>query len=203
MDYIEYLSSVLSPENYEEYGDYSYDEQNELFLKFKKPFDQLNKLSFDENERLFPLYLEQAVILAIDGNPVAQDFLAYIYKKGRTDIMKPNLLRAYEWGIIASDNCSMLAIDRLKFFFNPAYDKIAESPKLQIIVDKFELSSDIIEYFFAYNLANMMLSISDITLERLSKEPIYPEDFSDVKIRELERIRDRVIENMLDLLAKS
>lgn len=203
MDYKKYLDEVLSENDYEAYGDYSYDEQNDLFLKFKKPFDQLNRSNFSDNEKLFPEYLEYAIILAINGNPVAQDFLTYIYKKGRTDIMKPNLLRSYEWGILACDNCSMLAIDRLKFFFNPAYEKIAENPKLQTIVEKFDLTDDIIEYFFAYNIANMMLSISDISLSRLSKEPIYPEDFTDVKIRELERIRDRVIENMLDLLEKS
>ncbi len=202
MDINKYLDDVLLPEEYEEYSDYTYEEQNDLFLQFKKPFDELNKLSESKMLKLFPEYLEYAVILAVGGNPVAQDFLVYIYKKGRTGVMKPNLLRAYEWGVISSDNFCMLSIDRMKFFFNPAYDKIAGSSKLKTIVDKYDLTADIIEYFFAYNIADLMISASDISLEGMSKKDIIPEEFQDNKIRELENIRDRVIENMLDLLAK-
>lgn len=202
MDINEVLDNVLPAEKYEEYQDYTYQEQNDLFLEFKKPFDGLNRMSRSKIENLFPEYLESAVILAVGGNPVAQDFLVYIYKKGRTGVMKPNLLRAYEWGIISADNFSMLTIDRLRFFFNPAYEKIAGSSKLNDIVEKYNLMSDNIEYFFAYNIANLMLSASNISLEGMSKKDIIPEDFQDNKIRDLENIRDRVIENMLDLLLK-
>ena len=48
----------------------------------------------------------------------------------------------------------------------------------------------------------MIMSASDISLERLSKEELIPQDFSEVKVKELERVRDRVIENMLDLLLR-
>lgn len=202
MELIEKLDKVIKPEQFEEYGNMSYEEQNDLFLKFKKPFDYLNTLNTEEGNYLFPKLLEHAVILSINGNPVAQDFLTYIYKKGKTGVMKPNLLRAYEWGIIASNSISMLAVDRLKFFYNPAYEKIASSDKLDEIIRKYDLTVDDIEYFFACNIADMIMSASDISLERLSKEELIPQDFSEVKIKELERVRDRVIENMLDLLLR-
>ena len=202
MDLTKKLDKVISPDLFDDYGNMSYDEQNELFLKFKKPFDYLNTLDPEEGNYLFPKLLEHAVILAINGNPVAQDFLTYIYKKGKSGVMEPNLLRAYEWGIIASNSISMLAVDRLKFFYNPAYEKIASSDKLHDIIDKYDLNENDIEYFFACNVSDMIMSCSDISLERLSKEELIPHDFSDVKIRELERVRDRVIENMLDLLLR-
>lgn len=202
MNINEVLDAVLPIEKYEEYSDYTYEEQNDLFLEFKKPFDELNKMSESKMLKLFPEYLESAVILAVGGNPVAQDFLVYIYKKGRTGIMQPNLLRAYEWGVISADNFCMLTIDRMRFFFNPAYGRIAGSSKLEAIIKKYDLTADIIEYFFAYNIADLMISASNISLEDMSKKDIIPEDFQDSKIRELENVRDRVIENMLDLLLK-
>jgi len=202
MELLEKLDNVIDSSLYEEYGNMSYDEQNAYFLKFKKPYDYINMLDSEEGNYLFPKLLEHTVILAINGNPVAQDFLTYIYKKGKTGVMEPNLLRAYEWGIIASNSISMLAVDRLKFFYNPAYEKIASSDKLQDIIEKYDLTEDDIEYFFACNIADMIMSCSDISLERLSKEDLIPQGFSDVKVKELERVRDRVIENMLELLLR-
>ena len=44
------------------------------------------------------------------------------------------------------------------------------------------------------------MSVSNVNLKELSKLPVIPEKNADEELRELERIRDRVIENMMSLL---
>jgi len=194
------LEDVLPTTEYENYADLSREEQNDLFLKIKKNVDEVNDLKNDEIEAKFMEILENVVILAVEGNGACQDYLSFLYKKGKIDIMKPNYLRAYEWGLIACQSGSKLAVDRLKFFFDASFLSISQNEKLPKIIKEYNLNKDTIEIFFASNIADMMISCSSINLLRLSKEPLIPIDYSEEKMRELERIRDRVIEDMMNKL---
>ncbi len=178
----------------------TFDEQSQLYRKFKRQFDALSIYNIDRANEEYEAYLEETVMLACEGDVIAQDFLTYIYKKGRVELFENNLLRAYKWGIIASANGSKLSISRLKFFYQPAFYKIAEHPKLDEVIDNYNLTSENIEYFFGSALADMIMSVTDVNLKEMSQLPIIPEPFSDESLRELERVRDRVIENMMSLL---
>jgi len=200
MEVLEKMRNILDRDKYFDYGNMNYEEQNDLFIKFKSIFDELKRHSEEYEYENFPIYLENAVLLAVEGNPVAQDFLTYIYKKGKTNVMQPNVLRAYQWGIIASDNLSMIAIDRLKFFYLPAFDKISQSDKIDCIIEKEGLTSNIIEYFFAANIASSIMLATDLSLEKMMKEEIIPENFSVQEVHELENLRDRVLSGMIEKL---
>lgn len=178
----------------------SFDEQSALYRKFKRQFDKLSEYNLTTANEYFQEYLEETIIFACDGDAIAQDFLCYIYKKGRTGLFEDNLLLAYKWGIVASANGSKLSISRLKFFFQPAFYTIAEHPKLQEVIDNYDLTSENIEYFFASALSDMIMSASNVNIKSMSKLPAIPEPYTDENLRELERVRDRVIENMMSLL---
>lgn len=178
----------------------SYDEQSKYYRMFKKQFDSLSDLNHKMANELFYQYLEETIILACGGDVIAQDFLAYIYKKGWDGVLKDSVLRAYKWGIVATANGSKLSSARLKFFFQPAFYVIAEHPKLDTIIDSYNLTSKNIEHFFASALSDMIMSASDVNLKALSQLPIEPQVQTDENLRELERVRDRVIENMMSLL---
>ena len=180
--------------------DMTFDEQAQLYRRFKVQFNAL--AVYNEtiaNEKFYQL-LEECVLLAVDGDAIAQDFLTYIYKKGRNGLFEPNILRAYKWGIIASASGSKLSMNRLKFFFQPAFYKIAEYDEVDKIAEEYDLTPENIEYFFARALSDMIISASDVNMIALSKLDIIPDELSEEDLRELERVRDRVIGNMINLL---
>ncbi len=182
------------------FAEMTFDEQAELYRKFKKQFDALSVYNLAKANELYKEYLEETIMLACNGDVIAQDFLTYIYKKGRTGIFEPNLLRAYQWGIIASSNSSKLSINRLKFFYLPAFDEILYHPKLDECIINHNLDENNIEYFFGTALAEMITSVSDVNIKSMSKLPLIPDEDNDENLRELERVRDRVIDNMMNLL---
>lgn len=184
----------------EKYIDMSFDEQASLYRKFKAQFNALSVFSKQSADEKFYELLEECVMLAVEGDVIAQDFLAYIYKKGYDDLFEPNVLHAYKWGIVASANGSKLSMDRLKFFYQPAFYKIAEYDEVDQIIDEYKLNEENIEYFFARALADMIMSASNVNLVSLSKLDIIPNNFSEEELRELERVRDRVIGKMIKLL---
>ena len=183
-----------------EFENMTFDEQSALYRSFKRQFDKLSEYNLKTANEYYYDYLEQTIIFACNGDAVAQDFLCYIYKKGRSELFEDNLLLAYKWGIVASASGNKLSMTRLKFFFQPAFYIIAEHPKLDEVIKNYNLTSDNIEYFFASALSDMIMSVSNVNLKELSKLPVIPEKNADEELRELERIRDRVIENMMSLL---
>ena len=177
-----------------------FDEQAKYYRAFKKQFEALNQYNSRTANDLYYQYLEETIMIACNGDVVAQDFLAYTYKKGREGIFEPSTLRAYKWGIVATANGSKISAQRLRFFFQPAFYVIAEHPKLDQVIQEYDLTSDNIEFFFASALSDIIMSASDVNVKELSKLPVEPQDGIDEGLRELERIRDRVIDNMMDLL---
>ena len=49
-------------------------------------------------------------------------------------------------------------------------------------------------------LSDMIMSVSDVNIKVMSQLAVIPEPFTDESLRELERVRDRVIENTMKLL---
>lgn len=198
-EYME-IKQVWNEEIAKDFANMSFDEQAKLYRRFKVQFNALSEFSPSIADEKFCKMLEECVLLAVDGDVIAQDFLTFTYKKGRDGIFAPHVLRAYKWGIIASANGSKLSINRLKFFYQPAFYKIAEYEELDKIIDEYNLTTDNIEYFFASALADMIMSASNVNMVSLSKLDVIPEPFAEEDLRELERVRDRVIGNMINLL---
>ncbi len=194
------IKQVWNDEIAEKFMDMTFDEQAKLYRRFKAQFNMLSEYSPSVADEKFCKLLEECVLLALEGDVIAQDFLTYTYKKGREHIFEPHTLRAYKWGIIASANGSKLSMNRLKFFYQPAFYRIAEYEELDKIIDEYNLSVDNIEYFFARALADMIMSASDVNMVALSKLDVIPEPYADEDLRELEHVRDRVIGNMMNLL---
>ena len=65
-----------------DWENFTYDEQSKYYRMFKKQFDALSDYNDRIANELFYQYIEETIILACSGDVIAQDFLAYIYKKG-------------------------------------------------------------------------------------------------------------------------
>ena len=67
--------------------------------------------------------------LAIDGDCVAQDTVAYFYNKGFDDF-KANFENYMSWEILAGANGNEFALEKLQFFLNVALDTIVYNEEI-------------------------------------------------------------------------
>ena len=96
------IKQVWNKQIAKQFNNMTFDEQAKLYREFKSQFDRLSKYNLSTANQYFKEYLEETIIIACNGDVVAQDFLTYIYKKGRTGLFEANLLQRYCGRVIES-----------------------------------------------------------------------------------------------------
>lgn len=138
--------------------------------------------------------------LAMEGNCIAQDLMAYYYKNGVKGYIPENFDLYMRWEILAGANGNEFAIEKLQFFLNYAFDTIADNPNLPQIL----LQNDIDEKNYVYVLGNLLCEgiVDDlqITTKKLIDDQNKESKYSPEKLRELNRALDRALPNVLDFL---
>ena len=88
------------------------------FIKYRKSIlDSVEKGTFDD-------VFSDICVKALEGDPVAQDCVAYFYNKGVPGHLKVNYDLYMSWEILACANGNSFAIDKLEFFLKYALDII-------------------------------------------------------------------------------
>ena len=77
------------------------------------------------------------------GDIVAQDFLGYIFKRRRENLVPENIDLSMQWLILAAANGNPLSLERLAIFLNSAYDEILRHSDFDYIKDKNNLTPDV------------------------------------------------------------
>ncbi len=67
---------------------------------------------------------------AMSGDAVAQDVVAYFFNKGYPDVLAPNYEYYMSWQILAGANGNMFAIEKMKFFLDPALSAIVDDEQV-------------------------------------------------------------------------
>lgn len=110
-------------------------------------------------------------------------------------------MRAHQWGLIASSNGSKLSIERLRLFFEPVYEFVLNSDKLDDVIQKNDLNQDNIAEFIAQNFSILFCQMAKIDLLETAKKQIV-EDENFVRFsHEAESIRAKVLPRLLELIA--
>ncbi|MBO5102500.1 MAG: hypothetical protein J6C13_00230 [Clostridia bacterium] len=182
-----------------------YETQVLFFNVIKEEFTTLNM-----QEEILPVNifaqkygekLMQIVEMAAGGIVPAQDYLCYIYKRGIDKILPRNLVRAHYWGSIACANGSKLSMERLRLFYEPVFDYVLQSEKVEEIVTKNELNQDNIAEFIAQNFSILFNQEMKIELLDTAKKPLY-EDENFVKFsHDAEIAKKKVLPRLLELIA--
>jgi len=182
-----------------------YDTQVLFFNVIKEEVATLNLQEDQLPEDVFAEMYEQKIMdiveMAAGGIVPAQDYLCYTYKKGIPNILPRNLVRAQYWGLIATSNGSKLSVERMRLFFEPVYEYVLKSDKVQDIVEKNNLNSDNIAEFIAQNFAILFCQIGKVELLDIAKKPLIEEDNFKKFSHEAEAVRNLVLPRLLELIA--
>ena len=102
------------------------------------------------------------------GDHIAMDVLAYYYKTGVPNLLPENYQRFLAWELLAGARGNQLAIEKLQFLFNFAFDQIMSADNYGDIVYK----NDIDEYNVIYVLGK---AICKVLVQQIG---IYPLELS-------------------------
>ena len=147
-----------------------------FFNVIKEEFTELNQKEDELPANVFAQEYAQKImdiiVMAAGGNVPSQDFLCYLYKRGIDGLMSNNLTRAHEWGILAVANGSKLSIERLRLFYEPVFEYVLDSNKLESIIVKNKLNDDDISDFVAQNYSLLLIDEIKLELLTVAKKPI-------------------------------
>ena len=170
--------------------------------------DEFTNLNMQENTLPHKVFVEKyiqkimdIIEMAAGGIVPAQDYLCYLYKRGINDIFPRLLVRAHYWGIIACSNGSKLAMERLRLFYEPVFDYVLDSKKVEQIIEKNDLNQDNIAEFIAQNFSILLMQEMKIDLLETAKKPLY-EDENFVKFsHDAEVANKKVLPRLIELIA--
>ena len=187
-------------------SDVNYDNQMIYFNIIRDEFTTLNQQESELPREMFVKSYARKIMdvieMAAGGIVPAQDFLCYLYKRGIDDLLEANLVRAHEWGILAVSNGSKLSIERLRLFFDPVYDYVLESDKVESIIVKNKIANDAdVTDFIAQSYCILLIEEMKINLLNVAKKKI-AEDENFIKFsHDATEANKKVLPKLLELIA--
>ena len=156
--------------------------------------------NYDYTQR--PKLLEEIKKDAVGGDPIAQDFLAYLYKEGVDRIIPENFTKQLRWQILSGANGNEFAISKLQFYFGFAFDQIVYDDDFGLI--KYKLGLD--QYNYIYKLGK---EICQELVKKLAIDPKVLNSEKDVLLpyrpelfRDFRRAIDESLPSLIENLKK-
>lgn len=180
------------------------EEYRDAFLKLRRSVARkLNNTHFLELKAVFSELYEDIATRAVEGDVVAQDFLAYWFKRGQKDCLEVNLEMSMKWQILAAANGNLFSINKLGLFLSYAYDTIIfQDDFTTVIRDKNGLSSENYEMVLGKLVCEAIVDEMNLDMLSLTKENFMSIPENDVSYRIFDRAKFRAIEKVLEYLRK-
>jgi len=203
---LRYAQSEQTENSAEDLSNIGYDDQIYLFNTIKDIFsvgnDPNNNFDTKTSDAFFLAKMEETLNLAVEGNVVAQDYLTYLYKRGRDDMFGTDLIRAHQWGLLAISGGSKLSTDRLRLFFSPVYDFVEASGRAEDVIEINELEEETVLPYVASIMASLVMDEMGISLLSMSRLPMFTNRNESVEefMRSLEAARNKNFDKMMQYL---
>ena len=171
------------------------------FLVLRNAFNRkLAKADVLSREEVIIDNFNDICLRASKDDPIAQDFLAYCFKKGVRDVIPVNWEKYMQWQILAGANGNEFAIDKLALFFNYAFNEIMLADDLEYIIQRNDITKDNFTYVVGRLLCEAMADDMMLSPEKLLKEKITSVEFNAKLMRTFDRSRNYAIPKVLKFL---
>lgn len=179
----------------------SADHCRQKFMEMRRQFNKsMEKADFLEKEETFNSLYDNICIDAVDGDVVAQDFLAYLNKKGRGDFLPVNMEASMKWQILSAANGNGFAIEKLTIFLSFAIDKILSVEDVDEIVERNEIFQENYQYIIGRLLCEGIVDELHINAREMIKEKPKVVESSPKLMREFDKAREESIPKVLKFL---
>lgn len=137
---------------------------------------------------------------AAKNDPIAQDYLAYIFKKGFFDVVPVNYEKYMQWQILAAANGNQFAVDKLALFLNYAITEIVTAEDIVYIIKRNNLTEENYQYVLGRLICEAIADELRLDAEALIKEELVHKEFDIKSMRNFDRARNFVIGKILKFL---
>jgi len=171
------------------------------FIKLRNKMEKIiNETSYDEIDEVFGEAFGQVYTDATLGDIVAQDYLGYIFKRGREDLVPENIDLSMKWLILAASNGNNLSIDRLTIFLNYAYDEIVYQPDFGLMKFQNNITESNYTYVIGRLICDSIVDELKINALQIIKEIPYTLEHNSTTMSVYDRARNNSIPVILKFL---
>lgn len=158
------------------------------------------RAGINEREDIIIDYYNDVCLNAVNNDIIAQDYLAYIFKKGYEDVIPVNYEKSMQWQILAGANGNQFAIDKLSLFLNFALNEIMFAEDIGYILSRNELNKNNFTYIAGRLICEAIVDELQIIPERIVKEELRHMEFNAKAMRIFDRARNFAIPKVLKFL---
>lgn len=160
----------------------------------------LNELLENEDRDKFENAWTEVGALAMAGNPIAQDIVAYYYKDGINGFLPENYDLYMKWSILAAANGNEFAIEKLQFFLNYAFQELITEENLQKILSRNEIDENNYFYVIGNLLCEGLVDEMHIDAKKLVEEKSGIVKYTPERLRVYKRELEKALPRILDYL---
>lgn len=174
--------------------------QKKFIALREKTQKKINKASVYDREEVAIDVFNDICLDASKNDPIAQDYLAYIFKKGLKGIIPSNYEKYMQWQVLAGANGNQYSIDKLSLFLNFALNEILMVEDIEYLIKRNNLTESNYQYVIGRLLCEAIADELRLDAESLIKEPIVHKDFDAKIMRAFDRARNFVIPKIIKFL---
>lgn len=161
---------------------------------------RISKASINERDEVIIDCYNDVCLNAVKNDVIAQDYLAYIFKKGLEDVVPVNYEKSMQWQILAGANGNQFAIDKLSLFLNYAFSEIMFAEDIGYILARNELNQNNFNYIIGKLICEAIVDELQIHPEKIVKEELRHIEFNAKAMRIFDRSRNFAIPKVLKFL---
>ena len=185
----------------EEFEDLSVDVCRKKFMEMRKSFQKtFQKADFLAKQETFNNLYDNICIEAVEGDVVAQDFLAYLNKKGWGDFLPVNMDASMRWQILSAANGNGFAIEKLTIFLSFAIDKILAVEDIKEIAERNDIFQENYQYIIGRLICEGIVDELHINARDMIKEETKHQEASPKIMHVFDNAREESIPRVLKFL---
>ncbi|MDD2445499.1 MAG: hypothetical protein PHX09_01665 [Clostridia bacterium] len=160
----------------------------------------IQKASYENKEEVVIDCYNDVCLDAAKNDPIAQDYLSYIFKKGLESVIPVNFDKSMKWQILAAANGNQFAIDKLALFLSHALNEIMMANDIGYIIARNELSEQNFNYIVGRLVCEAIADELQLNAERMIKEGLSHIEFNPKLMLSFNRARSFAIPKVLKFL---
>lgn len=185
-------------------NDYSYDRLREDFFTVREQVD-LRVLPAKGigsiNEEAFFAVLNEIINAAEENDVVAQDFIAYLYKRGYQGIIPSSAKIYMQWSVLAAANGNKYTIEKLKIFLTPAINNVCMEPDFDEIAARNDLYLENFEYVISRLFCQAMVDYMKLDVQEMVKGlTTTVKEVEEMEMRIFDKAREAVFPKVMEFL---
>lgn len=181
--------------------DYTSESCRKAFMILRRALQRnVEKAEFNQKEEVAIDNFNDICIKAVKNDPIAQDYLAYIFKKGLYNVLPVNWEKYMQWQVLAGANGNQFSLDKLSLFLGFALSEISLVEDFDYIAKRNDLTTENYLYVVGRLVCDAIADELQLLPEKLIKDPIEHIEFNSPTMRVFDKARNFAIPKILKFL---